>query len=54
MSRGVIFDNNSGPVTVINEKQEARSTILGKLIEIIASAECQNPGQRAIVSNILG
>jgi hypothetical protein len=42
MSRGVIFDNNSGPVTVINEKQEARSTILGKLIEIIASAECES------------
>ncbi|MEZ8234783.1 hypothetical protein LMH73_001655 [Vibrio splendidus] len=39
MSRGVSFDNNQGPVTVKNEQLIARSTVIGKLIEIIALSD---------------
>lgn len=40
MSQGVIFESNNGPITVINENPTRRATILGKLIEIIASGDC--------------
>ena len=36
MSKGVVFNNNKGPVTVKNENKTPRSSILGKLIEIVA------------------
>lgn len=36
MSRGVVFENNEGPVIVKNETKTPRSSILGRLIEIIA------------------
>lgn len=36
MSKGVVFNNNNGPVTVENENRTPRPSILGKLIEIIA------------------
>jgi hypothetical protein len=36
MSKGVVFNDNKGPVTVKNENKTPRSSILGRLIEIIA------------------
>ena len=36
MSKGVVFNNNTGPVNVKNENKTPRSSILGRLIEIIA------------------
>jgi hypothetical protein len=36
MSKGVVFSDNQGPVTVKNEIKTSRSSILGRLIEIIA------------------
>ena len=36
MSKGVVFNNNNGRVTVKNENKTPRSSILGRLIEIIA------------------
>lgn len=41
MSKGVIFNNNTGPVTILNENGFARPSILGKLIEIIAKSDQQ-------------
>ena len=40
MPPGVTFDNNHGPVTVINESAILRPSIVGKLIEIIAAGNC--------------
>lgn len=37
MSKGVTFINNNGPVTILDEGDSARPSILGKLIEIIAT-----------------
>lgn len=37
MSKGVTFNGNKGPVTIIDEGGSARPSILGKLIEIIAT-----------------
>ena len=37
MSKGVTFNDNKGPVTIIEEGGSARPSILGKLIEIIAT-----------------
>lgn len=37
MPKGVTFEVNNGPVTVINENSVPRASILGKLIEIIAT-----------------
>ncbi|TWU67803.1 hypothetical protein AYI74_13600 [Shewanella algae] len=39
MSKGVAFHDNQGPVTVLNEQKTPRASILGKLIEIIATSE---------------
>lgn len=39
MSNGVTFSDNNGPVTIINEGVSARPSILGKLIEIIATSD---------------
>lgn len=39
MSKGVTFNDNKGPVTIIDEGSSARPSILGKLIEIIATSE---------------
>lgn len=39
MSKGVVFNDNKGPVTVVNESGVARPSILGKLIEIIATSD---------------
>lgn len=39
MSKGVVFNDNKGPVTVVNENGSARPSILGKLIEIIATSD---------------
>lgn len=36
MSKGVVFNNNTGHITVKNENKTPRSSILGRLIEIIA------------------
>jgi len=36
MSKGVVFNNNTGQITVKNENKTPRSSILGRLIEIIA------------------
>jgi len=41
MSKGVTFENNLGPVTVINESATPRPSIVGKLIEIIADGNCE-------------
>lgn len=38
MSKGVTFHDNKGPVTIIDESASARPSILGKLIEIIATS----------------
>lgn len=38
MNQGVTFADNKGPVSIRNESKISRSSILGKLIEIIASA----------------
>lgn len=40
MTKGITFDNNLGPVTILNESEEPRHSILGRLIEIIAVANC--------------
>lgn len=42
MDRGITFDDNKGPVTINNERLISRSTIIGKLIEIIASRNIEN------------
>lgn len=39
MSKGVFFNDNKGPVTIINKGDIARPSILGRLIEIIATSE---------------
>lgn len=39
MSKGVTFNDNKGPVTVVNESGYARPSILGRLIEIIATSK---------------
>jgi len=39
MSKGVTFNENKGPVTIIDEGGSARPSILGKLIEIIATSD---------------
>lgn len=39
MSKGVIFNDNQGPITVINENKSDRMSIIGTLIEIIATAD---------------
>lgn len=39
MSKGVTFNDNKGPVTIIDEGGSARPSILGKLIEIIATSD---------------
>ncbi|WP_428820964.1 hypothetical protein [Microbulbifer sp. MCCC 1A16149] len=41
MGAGVVFENNQGPITVKNDSQVARATILGKLIEIIATSDSE-------------
>ncbi|WP_027854180.1 hypothetical protein [Marinobacterium litorale] len=39
MSKGVTFNDNHGPVTIFDESGSARPSILGKLIEIIATSD---------------
>ena len=39
MSKGVVFNENKGPVTVVSKYGSARPSILGKLIEIIATSD---------------
>lgn len=39
MSKGVTFNDNKGPVTIVDESGSARPSILGKLIEIIATSD---------------
>lgn len=39
MSKGVTFNDNHGPVTILDESGSARPSILGKLIEIIATSD---------------
>lgn len=39
MSKGVDFSNNVGPVTINNEVRNSRFSILGRLVEIIATSE---------------
>ena len=39
MSQGINFDHNSGEINIVNEATIPRATILGRLIEIIASGE---------------
>lgn len=39
MSNGVTFNENKGPVTIIDEGGSTRPSILGKLVEIIATSE---------------
>lgn len=39
MSNGVVFTDNTGPITVLNDSRNRRASILGKLIEIIALSE---------------
>jgi len=36
MSKGVTFNANQGPITIINENKPERTSIIGTLIEIIA------------------
>jgi hypothetical protein len=37
-NNGVMFGNNQGPVTIVNNgTEQRRATVIGKLIEIIAS-----------------
>lgn len=38
MNQGVTFKDNLGPVTISNETRIVRSSILGRLVEIIATA----------------
>jgi len=42
MGQGVIFRDNQGPITVTTEPRVIRPSILGKLIEIIASSETES------------
>lgn len=39
MGQGVLFRDNNGPVHIETDRRVARSSVLGKLIEIIATAE---------------
>ncbi|MEE4343513.1 hypothetical protein V2J66_18005 [Pseudomonas alliivorans] len=39
MGQGVLFKDNTGPVHIETDRRVARSSVLGKLIEIIATAE---------------
>ncbi|GAB3469462.1 hypothetical protein [Azotobacter salinestris] len=41
MGQGVNFDNNRGDIYINNERGIARSTVLGKLVEIIAAADSE-------------
>jgi len=42
MSKGVTFKDNLGPVNINNENRVARSSILGKLVEIIATSNTES------------
>ncbi|TMP77209.1 hypothetical protein CWC05_20585, partial [Pseudoalteromonas ruthenica] len=42
MSKGVTFKDNLGPVNINNENRVARSSILGKLVEIIAISNTES------------
>lgn len=42
MNQGVTFKDNVGPVNISNETRVARSSILGKLVEIIASSNTES------------
>lgn len=42
MSKGVTFKDNFGPVNINNENRVPRSSILGKLVEIIASSNTES------------
>ena len=42
MSKGVTFKDNFGPVNINNENRVARSSILGKLVEIIATSNTES------------
>jgi hypothetical protein len=42
MSKGVTFKDNLGPVNISNENRVARSSILGKLVEIIATSNTES------------
>ena len=39
MAGGVVFKDNNGPVSIASDRRIARASILGKLIEIIATSE---------------
>lgn len=39
MGQGVVFKDNNGPVHIETDRRIARSSVLGKLIEIIATSE---------------
>ena len=39
MGQGVVFKDNNGPVHIESDRRIARSSVLGKLIEIIATSE---------------
>lgn len=39
MGQGILFKDNTGPVHIETDRRIARSSVLGKLIEIIATAE---------------
>ena len=39
MNSGVVFNGNTGPIDIKNEKKIVRPSILGKLVEIIATSD---------------
>ncbi|WP_394754779.1 hypothetical protein [Crenothrix sp.] len=52
MTKGVTFNGNTGPITVLNNTGIPRPSILGKLIEIIAIGSCNNLSLNRIPADI--
>jgi len=52
MSNGVVFNNNKGRITVKNENNTPRSSILGRLIEIIAIGSTEKIDLDRVPANI--
>jgi len=52
MSKGVVFNDNKGPITVNNDNKTPRFSILGKLVEIIACGSSEQMDLNRVPADI--
>lgn len=52
MSKDIHFVNNQGPIAITTEAQISRASILGKLVEIIASTEVEQLDMKRVPAEI--